>query len=119
MTRNSFQRKLRTTGCLLTGTTAVWSIPPCTCCIHASGISFYTISALFQHPSRIRSARAYGLVLGENGEKMSKSRGNVVNPDTIVDEIGADAFRLYEMFMGAFDQPIPWSTTGAKGCKRF
>ena len=43
---------------LLTGTTAVWSIPPCTCCIHASGISFYTISALFQHPSRIRSARA-------------------------------------------------------------
>ena len=50
---------------------------------------------------------------------MSKSRGNVIAPDSIVDEIGADAFRMYEMFMGAFDQPIPWSTQGAKGCKRF
>ena len=62
---------------------------------------------------------SHGMILGENGEKMSKSRGNVVNPDDIVEEIGADAFRLYEMFMGAFDQPIPWSTQGARGCRRF
>lgn len=62
---------------------------------------------------------SHGMILGENGEKMSKSRGNVINPDDIVKEIGADAFRLYEMFMGAFDQAIPWSTNGARGCFRF
>ncbi|NMD37096.1 MAG: leucine--tRNA ligase [Christensenellaceae bacterium] len=62
---------------------------------------------------------SHGMILGSNGEKMSKSRGNVINPDDIVDEIGADAFRMYEMFMGAFDQAIPWSTNGAKGCKKF
>ena len=63
------------------------------------------------------------LLLDDNGkpiiEKMSKSRGNVVNPDDVVAEIGADAFRMYEMFMGAFDQAIPWSTTGAAGCRKF
>ena len=59
------------------------------------------------------------MILGADGEKMSKSRGNVVNPDEIVDELGADAFRMYEMFMGAFDQAIPWSTDGARGCRRF
>ncbi len=62
---------------------------------------------------------SHGMILGENNEKMSKSRGNVINPDELVDEIGADALRMYEMFMGAFDQPIPWSTAGAKGCRRF
>jgi len=62
---------------------------------------------------------SHGMILGENGEKMSKSRGNVINPDDIVAEIGADAFRMYEMFMGAFDQAIPWSTKGARGCLRF
>ena len=62
---------------------------------------------------------SHGLVLGENGEKMSKSRGNVVNPDEMVEKHGADAFRLYEMFMGAFDQPIPWSTSGLNGMSRF
>ena len=62
---------------------------------------------------------SHGMILGENNEKMSKSRGNVINPDDVVDEIGADAFRTYEMFMGAFDQAIPWSTKGAKGCYRF
>ena len=66
-----------------------------------------------------RKRTSHGMILGENGEKMSKSRGNVVNPDDIVEEMGADAFRLYEMFMGAFDQPIPWSTQGARGCRRF
>lgn len=62
---------------------------------------------------------SHGMVLGENGEKMSKSRGNVVNPDDYVNEYGADAFRMYIMFMGAFDQPIPWNTQGTKGCRRF
>lgn len=62
---------------------------------------------------------SHGMILGENNEKMSKSRGNVINPDDIVAEIGADAFRVYEMFMGAFDQAIPWSTHGARGCFRF
>ena len=62
---------------------------------------------------------SHGMILGENGEKMSKSRGNVINPDDIVDQMGADAFRMYEMFMGAFDQAIPWSTKGAMGCRRF
>ena len=62
---------------------------------------------------------SHGMILGSNGEKMSKSRGNVVNPDDVVDELGADAFRLYEMFMGAFDQAIPWQTEGARGCRRF
>ncbi|MGI6183556.1 MAG: leucine--tRNA ligase [Candidatus Fimadaptatus sp.] len=62
---------------------------------------------------------SHGMILGEDGEKMSKSRGNVINPDEIVDKMGADSFRLYEMFMGAFDQAIPWSTDGAYGCRRF
>ncbi len=62
---------------------------------------------------------SHGLILGENGEKMSKSRGNVVNPDEMVEKFGADSFRLYEMFMGAFDQPIPWVTSGLVGMSRF
>ena len=62
---------------------------------------------------------SHGMVLGENGEKMSKSRGNVVNPDDYIKEYGADAFRMYIMFMGAFDQPIPWNTQGTKGCRKF
>ncbi|MEF9895266.1 MAG: leucine--tRNA ligase [Clostridia bacterium] len=66
-----------------------------------------------------RKRTSHGMILGANGEKMSKSRGNVINPDDVVDELGADAFRMYEMFMGAFDQAIPWSTDGARGCKRF
>jgi len=60
-----------------------------------------------------------GMVLGEGGEKMSKARGNVVNPDKMVARHGADAFRCYEMFMGAFDQAIPWSTQGLVGQERF
>ena len=66
-----------------------------------------------------RKRTSHGLILGESGEKMSKSRGNVVNPDEMVEKYGADAFRLYEMFMGAFDQPIPWSTKGLTGMSRF
>ena len=70
-------------------------------------------------PEPYQKRTSHGMILGADGEKMSKSRGNVVNPDEIVDELGADAFRMYEMFMGAFDQAIPWSTDGARGCRRF
>lgn len=62
---------------------------------------------------------SHGMILGENNEKMSKSRGNVINPDEVVDEFGADAFRTYEMFIGAFDQATPWSQQGLKGCYKF
>ncbi|MEG1360003.1 MAG: leucine--tRNA ligase [Clostridia bacterium] len=74
---------------------------------------------LVSTPEPYQKRTSHGMILGENNEKMSKSRGNVINPDEIVDELGADAFRLYEMFMGAFDQAIPWSTNGARGCRRF
>jgi leucyl-tRNA synthetase len=59
------------------------------------------------------------MILGENGEKMSKSRGNVVNPDDIVNEFGADTLRTYEMFIGAFELSAAWSQEGVKGCRRF
>ncbi len=62
---------------------------------------------------------SHGMILGENGEKMSKSRGNVVNPDEIVDEYGADTMRLYEMFIGDFEKAAPWSSSSIKGCRRF
>ena len=62
---------------------------------------------------------SHGMILGENNEKMSKSRGNVVNPDDVVNEFGADAFRTYEMFIGAFEQSTPWSQQGLKGCYKF
>ena len=68
-------------------------------------------------PYRVR--RSHGLVLAQGGEKMSKSKGNVVNPDDIVKQYGADAFRIYELFMGPFDQPVPWDTNGIEGVKRF
>ena len=62
---------------------------------------------------------SHGMILGENGEKMSKSRGNVVNPDDIVKEYGADTLRTYEMFIGAFELSASWSEDGVKGCRRF
>ncbi len=62
---------------------------------------------------------SHGMILGENGEKMSKSRGNVVNPDDIVNEYGADTLRLYEMFIGDFEKSAPWSPSSIKGCRRF
>ncbi len=62
---------------------------------------------------------SHGMILGENGEKMSKSRGNVVNPDDIVSEYGADTMRLYEMFIGDFEKAAPWNSASIKGCKRF
>ncbi len=62
---------------------------------------------------------SHGMILGENGEKMSKSRGNVVNPDEIVEEYGADTMRLYEMFIGDFEKAAPWSQASIRGCRRF
>ena len=62
---------------------------------------------------------SHGMILGENGEKMSKSRGNVVNPDEVIAEFGADTMRLYEMFIGDFEKTAPWSKNSIKGCKRF
>jgi leucyl-tRNA synthetase len=62
---------------------------------------------------------SHGMILGENGEKMSKSRGNVINPDEIVEEYGADTLRTYEMFIGAFEQSASWSMQGVRGCRRF
>jgi leucyl-tRNA synthetase len=62
---------------------------------------------------------SHGMILGENNEKMSKSRGNVVNPDEMIDEFGADTLRMYEMFIGDFEKAVPWSYNGIKGCRRF
>ncbi len=62
---------------------------------------------------------SHGMILGSNGEKMSKSKGNVINPDDIINEFGADTFRIYEMFMGPFDQTAPWSMESIRGCNKF
>ena len=70
-------------------------------------------------PEPYQKRTSHGMILGENGEKMSKSRGNVVNPDEIVSEYGADTLRLYEMFIGDFEKAAPWSNAGIKGCRRF
>ena len=70
-------------------------------------------------PEPYQKRTSHGMILGENGEKMSKSRGNVVNPDDIVEEFGADTLRTYEMFIGAFELSASWSQEGVKGCRRF
>ena len=70
-------------------------------------------------PEPYQKRTSHGMILGENGEKMSKSRGNVVNPDDIVMDYGADTLRTYEMFIGAFDLSASWSENGVKGCRRF
>lgn len=71
------------------------------------------------NPEPYQKRTSHGMILGENGEKMSKSRGNVVNPDEIVDMYGADTMRLYEMFIGDFEKAAPWNSDSIKGCKRF
>ncbi len=70
-------------------------------------------------PEPYAKRTSHGMILGEDNEKMSKSRGNVVNPDDIVDEYGADTMRMYEMFMGDFEKAAPWSPKGIRGCRRF
>ena len=71
------------------------------------------------NPEPYAKRTSHGMILGENGEKMSKSRGNVINPDDIINEYGADTMRLYEMFIGDFEKAAPWNTSSIKGCKRF
>jgi leucyl-tRNA synthetase len=70
-------------------------------------------------PEPYQKRTSHGMILGENNEKMSKSRGNVVNPDDIINEFGADTLRMYEMFIGDFEKAVPWSMNGVKGCRRF
>ena len=70
-------------------------------------------------PEPYSKRTSHGMILGENGEKMSKSRGNVVNPDDVVNEFGADTLRTYEMFIGAFELSAAWSMEGVKGCRKF
>ena len=70
-------------------------------------------------PEPYAKRTSHGMILGENGEKMSKSRGNVVNPDEIVAQYGADTMRMYEMFIGDFEKAAPWSSASIRGCKRF
>ena len=70
-------------------------------------------------PEPYAKRTSHGMILGENNEKMSKSRGNVVNPDDIIRDYGADTLRLYEMFIGDFEKSAPWSQSSIKGCKRF
>jgi leucyl-tRNA synthetase len=71
------------------------------------------------HPEPFKKLFHQGMILGENGEKMSKSRGNVVNPDVIIEQYGADTLRLYEMFMGPLEAALPWSNSGLEGARRF
>ncbi len=74
---------------------------------------------LVSFPEPYKKRTSHGMILGENSEKMSKSRGNVINPDDIVQEYGADTLRIYEMFIGDFEKAAPWNTTGIKGSRRF
>ena len=82
-------------------------------------VQFLYNIGLVPHKEMIWTRVSHGMVLGSNGEKMSKSKGNVINPDDIVNEYGADTLRTYEMFMGDYRQDAPWSTDSLKGCKRF
>jgi leucyl-tRNA synthetase len=70
-------------------------------------------------PEPYSKRTSHGMILGENNEKMSKSRGNVINPDDIIEEFGADTLRMYEMFIGDFERSVPWSMNGVRGCRRF
>ena len=82
-------------------------------------VQFLHNIGLVPHKEMIWTRVSHGMVLGANNEKMSKSKGNVINPDDIVKEYGADTLRVYEMFMGDYEQDAPWSTDSLKGCKRF
>ena len=82
-------------------------------------VQFLYNIGLVPHKEMIWTRVSHGMVLGANNEKMSKSKGNVINPDDIVKEYGADTLRIYEMFMGDYEQDAPWSTDSLKGCKRF
>ncbi len=95
------------------------STPFCICFTRASGTTFCLTLGFVSTPEPFFKLVNQGLILGEDGQKMSKSRGNVVNPDDILREYGADAFRLYEMFMGPLEMVKPWNTKGVEGVYRF
>ena len=82
-------------------------------------VQFLYNIGLVPHKEMIYTRVSHGMVLGSDNQKMSKSKGNVINPDDIVNEYGADTLRVYEMFMGDYEQDAPWSTDSLKGCKRF
>ena len=82
-------------------------------------VQFLYNIGLVPHKEMIWTRVSHGMVLGSNNEKMSKSKGNVINPDDIIKEYGADTLRVYEMFMGDYEQDAPWSTDSLRGCKRF
>ena len=82
-------------------------------------VQFLYNIGLVPHKEMIWTRVSHGMVLGSNNEKMSKSKGNVINPDDIIKEVGADTLRVYEMFMGDYEQDAPWSTDSLRGCKRF
>ena len=121
-TKNWLMKKRPNTGCRLIGTMAVWSTPLFIYYIPVLFGSFlYDIGAVPKEcgPEPYSKRTAQGMVLGEGGIKMSKSKGNVINPDEFVKQYGADTVRIYEMFMGPFDQAIPWDTKGVIGVRRF
>ena len=84
-----------------------------------SGISFSTTSGYVSSKEPFHKLVNQGMILGEDGQKMSKSRGNVVNPDKVIADYGADSMRLYEMFMGPLEAIKPWSMQGVEGVHRF
>ena len=99
-----------TTGCRWIGITAAWSIRLCICYTLGFWHKFLYDIGVVSTPEPYAKRTSHGMILGENGEKMSKSRGNVVNPDDIVKEYGADTMRLYEMFIGDFEKSAPWNS---------
>ena len=91
----------------------------CICCMLVSGIKCFMILVSSQTKEPFHKLVNQGMILGDNNEKMSKSRGNVINPDEIVNEFGADTLRMYEMFMGPLEATKPWNMNGVEGIYRF
>ena len=89
------------------------------CSTRVFGRKFLFDAGLVTHDEPFKKLVHQGMILGEDGEKMSKSRGNVINPDTVVEKYGADTLRMYEMFMGPLDRDKPWSTSAIEGVYRF
>ena len=105
----------------MTGITAEWNTQLCICYIQDLFLNFCGILGLFQNlleTNLIKKRTSHGMVLGEGGIKMSKSKGNVINPDAVIKQYGADTLRVYEMFMGPFEQMIPWDTKGVVGMQK-
>ena len=112
-------RKRNSIGCQLTFTSAGWNMRCCICFMHVFGIRCSSISVMSRPLNRFNGLVNQGTILGTNGEKMSKSRGNVISPDDVIAQWGADSLRLYEMFMGPLEATKPWQTNGIVGCQRF